>query len=163
MSFLSKLKYLHKKTAPFIRGPALLPFTSTMTTQSSKNKKAIRLAYSESDTFYSKLDDALTDRCKISIYFKEDKLSENSKLFKYMSHCDGWLQVKNDLLRVSKNPQQSSMIMTTSCSVAISAGIIYTIIAAISVLFVISLCKGYNIKFKVKPKDFEFEFDIKKP
>jgi len=136
MSFLSKLKYLHKKTAPFISGPALLPFTSNMTTQSSKNKKVIRLAYS---------------------------VSENSKLFKYMSHCDGWPQVKNDLLRVSKNPQQSSMIMTTSCSVAISAGIIYTIIAAISVLFVISLCKGYNIKFKVKPKDFEFEFDIKKP
>ncbi|MFQ2102776.1 MULTISPECIES: hypothetical protein [Aeromonas] len=163
MSFLSKLKFLHKQTTPFISGPVLLPFTSKISTQSSKKKKTTRLAYSENDIFYSKLDDALTERCKISIYFKDEKLSENSKLFKYMSHCDGWPQVKSDLLTISKNHQKASMIMTPSCTAAISAGVIYAIIIAISAVFVFALCKDYNIKFKAKPKDFEFEFDIKKP
>lgn len=43
MSFLSKLKFLHKQTTPFISGPVLLPFTSKISTQSSKKKKQLDL------------------------------------------------------------------------------------------------------------------------
>lgn len=162
MGFFSKLVNLNKIATPYISGPVMIP-NLRKTNIKKKKKNKIKLIYAESEEFYTKLDCALGDRRNIAISFNRNKLTENSKLFKYMSHCEGWEQVKDKMLHIAQDERNASVLMTQSCAVAITSGVIYTIIAALFILALIALCKDYSVKIKAKPKDLEYEIEFNKP
>ena len=111
-----------------------------------------RIVFSESKSFYKKLDSSV-ENGKTIIYFGSEKLNKNSKLWPRLKKCKNWSLLENELGKIQSGKGSSlTNVMSKSMRASLTGGeliLISWIALLIAGIFFYGIYKGRKIKIKV--------------